>query len=139
SAVIDLRRQVRDGSESDTVDQSAEAKRYLQDFRDAVFHDLGMPKALAVVHKLLGDSVIAPREKLSLLEEMDLVLGLGIREWKLDDEDVPKEVQMMLDERTAARAARNWAEADRIRDAIEAQGFVIEDGPSGTTVKPKIG
>ncbi len=35
--------------------------------------------------------------------------------------------------RLAARKAKNFAEADRIRDALAAQGVILEDGPSGTT------
>jgi cysteinyl-tRNA synthetase len=36
--------------------------------------------------------------------------------------------------RTAARAAKNWAESDRIRDQLAASGVILEDKPGGTTV-----
>jgi cysteinyl-tRNA synthetase len=41
----------------------------------------------------------------------------------------------MIDKRNAARTAKNFAEADRIRDALAAQGIVLEDGAGGTTWK----
>ena len=41
-------------------------------------------------------------------------------------------ITTMIDQRAEARAAKDWAAADRIRDAIAAAGVVLEDGPEGT-------
>ena len=43
------------------------------------------------------------------------------------------EVQEKIDARLAARKAKNYAEADRIRKELEASGVILEDGPKGTT------
>ena len=47
------------------------------------------------------------------------------------------EIERLIAERNAARAAKNWAEADRIRDALAARGIILKDGPQGTTWEVK--
>jgi cysteinyl-tRNA synthetase len=50
--------------------------------------------------------------------------------------DASPELVALLRERDAARAARNWAEADRLRTAIQAAGFQVLDGPEGSRLRP---
>jgi cysteinyl-tRNA synthetase len=45
----------------------------------------------------------------------------------------PAEIQMMIDDRAAARADKDWARADEIRDRLKDLGVILEDGPQGTT------
>jgi cysteinyl-tRNA synthetase len=62
-----------------------------------------------------------------LLRDLDRVLGV------LPDaeEALEPEVQAMLDERAAARAARDWASSDRLRDELAARGIAVEDTRDG--------
>ena len=46
-------------------------------------------------------------------------------------EDVPADVRALADERAAARKAKNWAESDRLRDAIAALGWAVKDTREG--------
>jgi cysteinyl-tRNA synthetase len=48
---------------------------------------------------------------------------------------IPDDVQALVDERAAARTAKDFAESDRLRDAIAAKGFLVKDTPQGQTVK----
>jgi cysteinyl-tRNA synthetase len=41
-------------------------------------------------------------------------------------------VEDLIEQRKAAKAAKNWAEADRVRDELKAQGIVLEDRKDGT-------
>jgi glycosyl transferase family 2 len=49
---------------------------------------------------------------------------------------LPDDVRRMLDERSSARAARDWERADELRDSIAALGWEVQDGPGGSTARP---
>ncbi len=60
-------------------------------------------------------------------------LGLQVRS---DAGEVPDDIADLAGQRDAARAAKDWAAADALRDRIVAAGFSVEDGPNGTLVRP---
>jgi cysteinyl-tRNA synthetase len=70
---------------------------------------------------------------LAVWDGFDRVLGFLAR----PAAGIPAEVQALVDERAAARAAKNWAESDRLRAAIEAAGFSVKDTSAGTKVTPR--
>jgi cysteinyl-tRNA synthetase len=102
-------------------------------FRDALRDDLNAPRALAVAFEVARSPELAPADRRALFAEMERVLALGLLR------DAPREapsesdprVDALVEARQAARARRDFAEADRIRDALAAEGVVIEDTPSG--------
>ena len=51
------------------------------------------------------------------------------------EEDIPEEVKALVEERKAARKAKDFKTADEIRDSLKAQGWVIIDTPQGMKVK----
>ncbi len=78
-------------------------------------------------------------ERRWLALDADQVLGLDLdRVWDADTaeaEEAPTEVLALVEERAAARAARDFARADALRAEIEAAGWEIEDSAGGSTVR----
>ena len=105
-------------------------------FHEAINDDLNMPQALAVVWDLLKANDVGPAQKLELVKDFDRVLGLKLLETQAQ-QDIPAEVQSLLDQRHQARQGKQWAESDRLRGEIAAQGYVVEDTPKGQVVRKK--
>jgi cysteinyl-tRNA synthetase len=120
------------------VDPDPEA---LERFRAAMDDDMQTPAATRLLFDLVrranaaldaGD-VAAAGPAAAAASEIAGALGLELRA-ELDV--VPDELRGWARERDEARAAKDWARADELRDRIAAAGYVIEDTPSGTVVRP---
>jgi cysteinyl-tRNA synthetase len=119
---------------------AADIESSREGFRAALGDDLNTARALAELHTLLravntaldgaGLSQAARSALDVALSEADSVLGVFPEEAAAADADA--EIQELVDRRTAARAARDFAAADAIRDQLSEMGVVIEDTPHGT-------
>nr|WP_027135598.1 cysteine--tRNA ligase [Geminicoccus roseus] len=106
---------------------------------EALCDDLNTPKALAVLHDLLGrlNRTNEPEDR-ERLRASGAVLGLLQAEpeaWLKGGSvaDDSQEIEAAIAARLAARKGKNFAEADRIRAELSARGIILEDGPGGTT------
>ena len=107
-------------------------------FIAAMDDDLNTADAITAIFELVKDvntTVItdAPNKELvelatTLFDELTGVLGLV---YNRKTESLDDEIEKLIEARTQARKDRNWAEADRIRDELKAQGIVLEDTPQG--------
>jgi cysteinyl-tRNA synthetase len=127
-----------------------------KDFVDALSDDLNTPRAIAILHELLDQAKgrglakkIVPGEPVPLMNDEDYLparqlsanlrlLGINLLEFrdarhvsaaKIDRERISASITA----RNAARKAKNWAEADRIRDELAAQGIALKDAKDPET------
>ena len=108
---------------------------YLERFTAEVNADLNVPRALALAWELLRGEAVDPRATRATLAAFDRVFGLELAQWQPREESVPEAVHALAAARSAARAARNWAEADRLRAELHAAGWEVEDRPDGYGLK----
>ncbi|MEY6432498.1 cysteine--tRNA ligase [Thioalkalicoccus limnaeus] len=144
-----------------TAVSPAEGEGFRERFRAAMDDDFNTPEALAVLFDLAREINRARAtdegRAAALADELrELAAVLGLLE--ADPEDYLKgapraiesegldagnvgtpailanqEIERLIEERLAARRAKDWAAADRIRDRLQAEGILLEDGPTGTT------
>ena len=109
-----------------------------QQFIEAMDDDLNTADGLAAVFELVRDinvSVLQSGSKalitdaIKLFDELTGVLGIVYPHEK--EETLDDDIEKLIEARQAARKAKNWAEADRIRDELKDKGIVLEDTPQG--------
>jgi cysteinyl-tRNA synthetase len=143
-------RRALDGSGGDVAADTEVAAPHVAAFRAAMDADLNAPAAVAALHELVttGNERLPAAEKGdaaalaavaaladALVELADEVLGLHLVDALSDAAAVERQLEVlvtsMLQQRAAARAARDFATADAVRDQLAAAGVVVEDRPEG--------
>ncbi len=110
-------------------------------FADAIRDDLNTPRALAAVAAASRDQDVTDAALAALAREFDEVLGIGLADLSPADLDLRRadatiseeSVQSLVDERDRARAARDFARSDQIRDELARAGITVEDQPDATS------
>jgi cysteinyl-tRNA synthetase len=106
---------------------------FMSRFVEKLNDDLNFPQALALTHELLRAD-LAPAVKKATLLKFDEALGLGFATWAPLVIEVPANVRAVADARWAARNAKDWAEADRLRGELTALGWTMKDGKDSYTL-----
>ena len=127
---------------TDIVSENAEEIKNQLDSRreqfiEAMDDDLNTADGISAVFELVKDinvNVIDSKSAelikyaIDLFDELTNVLGLV---YNRDTGSLDEEIEKLIEARQNARKEKNWAEADRIRDELKAQGIVLEDTPQG--------
>jgi len=133
----------RDGALSQAEEEfAAGLDKYRRRFIEAMDDDFNTADAIAVIFELVRDINTAvnassspsrelARRCLDIFMELTNVLGIPFGAKK---DEIDPEIRELIEKRQAARKAKNWAEADRIRDELKARGIILEDTPHGVKV-----
>ncbi|MGH7925132.1 MAG: cysteine--tRNA ligase [Candidatus Binatus sp.] len=128
-------RSVTDDAAAEGVEAAGWAAEYYERFHHAINNDLNTPQAIAVALELVAE---AYRRKdfraWPTLRAFDGVLGLELakhREASVTD-SIAADVQQLIDNRAAARKAKDFTLADELRSEIERRGYEVKDNRDGT-------
>jgi cysteinyl-tRNA synthetase len=104
---------------------------YEQRFWAAIQDDLDTPRALAVLAELEGDESLPPAARFTSVAAFDRLLGLDLAE--VAGMALPAGAEALIARREQARAARDFATADRLRDELATLGVEVTDTRVGPT------
>lgn len=116
---------------------------YIKGFKALLANDLDTPSAIALIWQLVKDDSLDNKTKCATLLIMDSVLDIGLSEdleegskvlGIVSQAEVPAEIKELISRREAARIARNWLEADTLREAIALKGYIVEDTAYGPRI-----
>ena len=132
---------IKNANGVDDVDEDI-IKEYAERFLAYINDDMNMPGAMSVVWEI-ARNVKKSIKFADLLLKFDKVLGLDMKnaenyllEFKHEEsEELPEEIKALVEERKQARAEKNWAKSDEIRDRIISLGYSIKDTKDGIIVK----
>jgi cysteinyl-tRNA synthetase len=99
-------------------------------FFEALRDDFNTPRALAALYEWIGEANKLPRPA-GDRDLLDMLGVLGLEALMEREEEAPPAVVAIADRREAARRAKDWAEADRLRDELREMGWEVRDGPQG--------
>ena len=113
--------------------REARLEPFRERFRGAIRDDLNAPRALAVTWEVARSEELSGAEKATLFRDFDEVLGIDLREAipRAEKQESDPRIDALVQQREEARAARDFAESDRIRDELAAEGIAVEDTPEG--------
>ena len=131
---------------SELMAPDPQERRVPQDFADALDDDMNIPRALAVLHEQTraGNAALAAgadaSEYANAVWAMANVLGLtslmnldGSGASGAEHQALDALIHTILEQRASARAEKDWATADRMRDVLAAAGITVKDGTQGST------
>ena len=139
TALHRLRRRFRIYANSHSIVESdRHDAEFGERFTNCLNDDLNFPQALAVMYELLKSEHVDGGVKLRTLRWFDEVLGLDLDK-QVVASAVPSDVNDLFNARGLAKAERNWAEADRLREELKKRKWEVKDNANGSSSLSRIG
>ena len=135
NGLFHLHNQIRQLTDSRAASEGSISTGFKEKFIIAINDDLNIPRALAVVQEMLKSEILSP-DKLATIVDFDRVLGLNLHQVD-NSEELPPALQKLREERQQAREEKNWEVSDRLRDKIQALGYVVQDTKDGMKILKK--
>jgi len=113
-----------------------DVSKYKEEFLAAVNDDINIPLAIGVLWTMVKESALS-KDVFDAAIEFDSVLGLDLGKAEKERAarvDVPREIRVLLEKRAAARASKDFAASDAIRDEIARLGFLVKDTKDGQEI-----
>ncbi|MBR2675186.1 MAG: cysteine--tRNA ligase [Mogibacterium sp.] len=144
TAIETLEFLAENGSDEPAADEAskiASMDKFREKFVEAMDDDLNTADGIAAIFELVseinttvkdGSSKSYAKEALKRIKELTDVLGIFNKEE--EESGLGDDIQALIDERQTARAEKNWARADEIRDELAAMGITLKDTPQGVQI-----
>ena len=120
---------------SEITDLPGETEDWRGRFWESVENDLDLPGALGMTWDMVR-SELPDQAKMRLLLDFDRVLGLGLDQVTASYE-LPYQIQASVAERDPLRSRADYEKSDALRSVVSADGYLVEDAPQRTWVRPK--
>lgn len=113
-----------------------EIQSYNDDFDKALYNDLNTPICLAILHNIIKDDKVTDASKLEFIKNADKVLSLSLLEdEKTEEVEIPEDIKALADERLKAKANKDYALSDSLRDKILSLGYRMIDKKDGYAIE----
>lgn len=144
TALRKLKAKIGEISKTASYDMSPDGQklqRHKNEFLKHIGDDLNIPNAITVVHDVVKSNELSDIEKLELIKDFDRVLSLDLLKREYEGEKIQETpgssiseeyIMERIRERDAARAGKNWAKADEIRNGLLERNIELVDTKEGT-------
>ena len=132
---FEFARNVPPDAAAEGIENPGWCAEFYERFHEAINNDLNLPQALAVALELVAEAYRRKDfEAWPTLRALDAVLGLELnaRRESAGNAEIPHDVQVLIDNRAAARKARDFSLADQLRKELENRGYEVKDNRDGT-------
>ena len=105
---------------------------YNERFKEELNNNLNTANTITLIYDILKDDTVNDKTKLELIKSFDQVLSLDLLKQEEIDVD-HDEIMKLINERNIAKANKDYAKADEIRNKLQEEGIILKDTREGTT------